>query len=138
MLDTPDSVGDLNRVAEAVLILEDDVETGNDVTDEVLGTETDGEAGEPGDGGDGSDVNAELLRGDEESQSPDNFAAGTVDDGGESARLLLAGQGGFALRAGGLDDEFGEQLEQVVDEECDDENAEQVEKIREGEGRELR
>jgi len=129
MLDTANGVSDLDGVAEAVLILEDDVETGNDVADEILRTETDGEAGESGDGGDGSDVNPELLRGDKESQNPDNFAAGAVDHGGESTRLLLAGLGGFALRAGGLDDEFGDQLEQMIDEQSDDENTEQVEKI---------
>jgi len=138
MLDAADSVSDLDGVADTVLILKDDIETGNDVANEVLRAKTDGEAGEPGHGSDGSDIDAELLRGDEESESPDNFAAGAVDDGGEGASLLLAGLGRFALRTGGLDDELGQELQEMIDKQCDDKDAEQMKEIRKGEGRELR
>ena len=132
MLDAADGLSDLDGVADAVLVFEDDVKARNDVTDQILCAKSDGEAGETGNGSDGSNVDAEFLSSGEDGESPDGFAGAAVDDGRQRARLLFAGLSGFALRAGRLDDELGDEPEKAVDEQRSDNDGDQVQEIRDG------
>src|SRR5215475_395783 len=138
MLDTANGIGDLDGIADGVLVFEDDVETGDDVADEVLRSEAEGQAGKSSDSSDRGDVDPEFLGDHEERKRPNDFAGPAVDDGGECASLLLAGLSGFALGTGGFDDQLGDQLEQMVDEQRDDDDAKKMEKIRDRQGRKLR
>lgn len=130
MLDAADGITDLDGVADAVLIFEDDVEAGNDVADKILCAKADGEAGESSDRGDRSDVDAEFLRGHKERENPDDLAGSAIDSRGKGAGLLFAGLRGACLRTGRLDDQFCEELEQTIDKQRDDDDAEQVQEIR--------
>src|SRR5215472_4422062 len=91
MLDAPQGVTDLNRVAHGILILEDDVKPGDDVTHQILRSEANREARESSDRGDRRDVDAEFLNRGDQGHGPDHFIAGAVDQPRERPGLLLAG-----------------------------------------------
>jgi len=130
MLDAAGGIGDLNGVANAVLVFQDDIETRNDVAYEVLRAKTDGEAGESGDGGEGGDVQSEFLCRSEQGEGPNDFARAAINHGGKRAGLLFTCLGGFALRGSGLDDKPGNQFQKAVNEQSAYENDEEVQKIR--------
>src|ERR1700690_1842509 len=102
MLDAANGLTDLDGIADGVLVFEDDVETGDDVADEVLRAETDGEADKAGKRGDRGDVDAKLTGSGEQSHGPDDLASRAVDHAGKRARLLLASLGSASLRGSRL------------------------------------
>ena len=108
MFDATDGVGHVDGISHDILIFKDNVEAGDDVADQILRAESDGEAGEPGKSGNRSDIDAELLGSSEERDGPDNFAAGTENNACQSARLLLASLGRARLRGRGLDHQIGD------------------------------
>src|ERR1700693_4394298 len=60
VFDASDGVGDLDGVAHDVLIFEDDVKTGDEVADKILGAKTYCQAGQAGKRSDGGYIDAEL------------------------------------------------------------------------------
>lgn len=135
MLDAADGIGDLDGVANAVLVFQDDVEAGDDVANQILRAKPDRQAGESGDGGDRSDVQAELLRGGEQRKGPNDFAGAAVNNCRERAGLLFACLSGFTLRGGWFDDELGNEFQKAVDEQSAANDDEQMQKIRNGKRR---
>lgn len=120
--DAPRDVSNLDCITHDELVFEDDVEAGDEVSDEILGAKTDGDASEAGESKGGSGVNAYFVDGGEEGNEPDDFAGGAVKDASESASLLFANLSGAALGGGGFDDEFGKNAEETIGEQRDEED----------------
>src|ERR1700756_3669276 len=129
MLDAPQGVTHLNRIAHAVLILENDVKTGDDIAYQILSAESDGETGESSDRGNRCDIDAEFLDGRDQGYGPHHFVSGAVNHPSKDAGLLLAGLRGARLRGGGLDDQVGNETEQVVQDERDEKDADEADEI---------
>src|ERR1700758_5193274 len=105
MLDAPQGVTHLNRIAHAVLILENDIKTGDDIAYQILSAESDGEAGESSDRDNRHDIDAKFLDRRDQGHGPHHFISGAVNEPSKRAGLLLAGLLGASLRGGGLDDQ---------------------------------
>src|SRR3974377_1376997 len=129
MLNTPQGVTHLNGVTHGVLILEDDVKTGDDIAHQILRSEADGKARESGDRGAGRKSAAKFLNSGDKSHAPDHFIAGTVNASCERAGLLFAGLCRASLRGGGLDEEIACEMQEAVQNDCDEKNADKVEQI---------
>ncbi len=127
MLDTPGNVSKLDCIANRVLVLEDDIKTGDQIADEVLRAKADGDAGEAGEGEGGHRVNAYFFHGREQGDNPNNLAQCAVEDTGEGAGLLFANLRRAALCGGRLDDQPGYYAEKAVDEQRDKEDGYEVE-----------
>ena len=119
MLDAAERVCDLDGVSHDVLIFEDNIEAGDDVANQILRAETNGQAGESGKRGNGCDVDAEFLRGGEQRDGPDDFAPGAEYDSSERARLLLAGLRGACLGCGRLYNQLRGDTQKPVEEQGD-------------------
>src|SRR3989442_1013317 len=90
MFHTADVIGYLNGVPNNVLIFQHDIEPGDHIANESLRAKTDGHAREAGERECWCGVDPDLVQSREQSHDPDNFAARTVEDSSQSARLLLA------------------------------------------------
>jgi hypothetical protein len=97
MLHPAKGIADLNRVADNVLIFEDDVKAADHVADEVLRAKANAEADESGESGDGRNADAKLGQSREYSDGPDNLVSRSIEDTGECAGLLLADLRGTSL-----------------------------------------
>jgi len=75
MLNTPDSVANLNGVADNILILEDDVKAGNEIAEEVLRAKTDCQAGHPCKRSGWQGADPEFWERRQNGHGPDNLAA---------------------------------------------------------------
>src|SRR6516162_8483837 len=133
MLDTPQGVTDLNRVAHGILILEDDVKPGDDVTHQILRSEANREARESRDRGDRRNIDAEFLNRSDQGHGPDYFIAGAVDIPRERPGLLLAGLRRASWRRGGSDDQVGDEMQEPIQKDRDEKDADEVEQIGNGE-----
>src|SRR5579884_2160134 len=126
MLDAANSVGNLNGVSHDVLVLEDDIEAGDEVPDESLSTEADGDAGEASQSQRGSWIDAHLVQRGEQGDHPNDFAAGAVEDTSDGSGLLLADLSGASRGERGLDEKLGQYTEKVVDDQGNQEDAENL------------
>jgi len=126
ILDASCDFSNLDCITYGVLVFEHDIKAGNHVPDEILSSETDGDAGQAGEGQGRRGVNANFVHGGQEGDKPDDLAASAVKDGGESARLLFANLRGAALRGRGFDHQFGHHPEKAIEEQSDNEDGHKV------------
>ena len=108
MFNAANRLTDLDSVTDGILVFQNDIKTGDHVTDQVLRAETYGEAGQPGNGGNRRDVYSKLLRGRENRERPNYLTACAVNDDGKRACLLFSRLGGTGWRRGWLDNQFGD------------------------------
>src|SRR3974377_238928 len=127
MLDAPQGVTDLNRVADPVLILEDDVKSGDDVAHQILRSEANREACESSDRRNRCDVDAELLNRSDQSDGPDHFVPGAVKHPPKRAGFLFRSLRCTSLRRGGLDDEVGDEVQEPIQNNRNEKDADEVE-----------
>jgi|SRR6516164_4414027 hypothetical protein len=130
MLNTPQGVTDLNRVAHSILIFKDDVETPDNIAYEILGAEADSKAPESRDDGNGQHIHAEFVDGGEQGHGPHHCAARTVSHSRERASLLLTRLRGTRLRRSRFDNTVRDRVQQAVQDDCDEKDTDEVEEIR--------
>jgi len=118
--------GNLDGIADDELVLEDDVKAGDDVPDEILCAQANGQSGEACERGHGENVNADFLRGCQQRHHPDNLARRAVENPGERARLLLSRLSSAGWRRSRLDDQLAGDAQQMVDDEGDDKDEDEV------------
>lgn len=82
-------VVEVDDIADADLIFEEDEEAADDVLDEVLCTESDGEADYTGGGDDGADFEAELFENHHAGDDVDTDAEDPTDDSGKGVGAFL-------------------------------------------------
>lgn len=126
VLDPANSLADLNGVPHNELIFENDIESGDDVADEILRAETQGQAGKTCESGDRYHIDAKLGEGGEDGRSPDDFAAGAVEDARDRTGLLFAALRDARLRGGRPHREFGKHAEEAVENQGDDKNHQEM------------
>ncbi len=90
MLDAPGGVPDLYRIANDVLVLEDDVKARDQVADQILRAKSDSHAGQAGKRQGRERIDADSRQRRENSNNPNHLASGAVKHAGQRARLLLA------------------------------------------------
>ena len=74
---------DLDGITYGVLFFQDNEEAGDQVSDQVLGAEADGQAQDAGAGDQGSDINAQLLHGGDEHYKKDRVSQEAAHQGGD-------------------------------------------------------
>src|SRR6185436_17613526 len=79
MLDRAVHAFDLNRVAHDEGLVEDDRERGEEISEDVLDGERDGDAADAKSGDEGRDVDAEVLQRGDDQQSPEDEAPRVAD-----------------------------------------------------------
>src|SRR5467141_3632301 len=86
----PDVVGDLDRVANHVLVFEHDVEPRDHVSNQCLRPEAYCQAGEPSKSYRRRDVDVEFVQRRQQSHRPDDLVPRAIEHSRQRARLLLA------------------------------------------------
>ena len=128
MLDAARGVADLNRIADGVLVFEDDVKTGDHVADEILRAETHGDARESGERERRGGIDAEQVERRNQRDRPNHFAYSAVEYAGKCARLLFADLCRPRLAARGLDNQLGDDFQKPVDQQREKNDAEKMER----------
>ena len=107
----PGEAGDLDALADVVLILDEDEDAVDHVLEDALCAETDADAEHAGGGEQGGEIDAEDGQNMQQDDEADDGVGGSPNDGGHGAKL------GGAL---GVADLPVGQFEHAVDEELDD------------------
>src|SRR5579863_7204014 len=120
MFDAADFGIYLDEIADDVLIFENDEEAVDEVFQQALCAEGDGDAGESGGGERGSDVKIQHLEAHQDGDDGDDRGAYAIEQAGHGASLLLAHLSGARLGFRDLHQAGGESFEQAREEEGED------------------